>query len=64
MKKIIKENHIYDEASRQLRVSTTGTRTPLFYGTVKIHKPDLPLRPIVSMVGSAIYDIAKFVNRA
>ena len=42
LKKMIKENHINDEASRQLLVSTNGTCTPLFYCTVKIHKPDLP----------------------
>ena len=32
---------------------------PLFYGLPKVHKPDVPLRPIVSMVGSVTYDIAK-----
>ena len=30
-------------------------------GTVKVHKPDKPLRPIVSAVGAATYNISKFV---
>ena len=33
-----------------------------FTGNVKIHKPNLPLRPIVSTIGSATYRIAKFLN--
>ena len=30
-----------------------------FYGLPKIHKPDTPLRPIVSSCGSVIYGVAK-----
>ena len=32
---------------------------PLFYGLPKVHKPDIPLRPIVSTIGSVTYDVAK-----
>ena len=32
---------------------------PKFYGLPKIHKPDTPLRPIVSSCGSATYGVAK-----
>ncbi|GJQ77971.1 hypothetical protein Trydic_g2332 [Trypoxylus dichotomus] len=32
---------------------------PRLYGLPKIHKPDVPLRPIVSAIGPATYPIAK-----
>ena len=32
---------------------------PKFYGLPKIHKPDTPLRPIVSSCGSVTYGVAK-----
>ena len=32
---------------------------PNLYGLPKIHKPDTPLRPIVSSCGSATYGVAK-----
>ena len=32
---------------------------PKFYGFPKIHKPDTPLRPIVSSCGSVTYGVAK-----
>ena len=37
----------------------TGCVPPKFYGLPKIHKPDTPLRPIVSSCGSVIYGVAK-----
>ena len=46
----------------RLRVSVNGSCTPLFYGSVKIHKPERPLRPIVSAIGSATYDMSKYVS--
>ena len=33
--------------------------SPKFYGLPKIHKPDTPLRPIVSSCGSVTYGVAK-----
>ena len=38
---------------------TTGCVPPKFYGLPKIHKPDTPLRPIVSSCGSVTYGVAK-----
>ena len=40
--------HIYDKATKKFLLPPTNTRTPLFYGLPKIHKPDCPLRPIIS----------------
>ena len=37
----------------------TGCVPPKFYGLHKIHKPDTPLRPIVSSCGSVTYGVAK-----
>ena len=33
--------------------------SPKFYGLPKIHKPGIPLRPIVSSTGTATYNTAK-----
>ena len=37
----------------------TGCVPPKFYGLPKIHKPDTPLRPIVSSCGFVTYGVAK-----
>ena len=37
----------------------TGCVPPKVYGLPKIHKPDTPLRPIVSSCGSVTYGVAK-----
>ena len=37
----------------------TGCVPPKFYGLPKIHKPDTPLRPIVSSCGSVTYSVTK-----
>lgn len=46
-----------------LRVSTGCSKPALFYGRPKIHKPEVPLRPIVSCVGTALYKTSKFLAR-
>ena len=37
----------------------TGAGSPKFYGLPKIHKPGIPLRPIVSSIGTVTYNTAK-----
>ena len=37
----------------------TGASAPKFYGLPKVHKKDIPLRPIVSNIGSVTYGVAK-----
>ena len=37
----------------------TGASPPRFYGLPKIHKENIPLRPIVSSIGSVAYGLAK-----
>ena len=41
----------------------TGCVLPKFYGLPKIHKPDTPLRPIVSSCGSVTYSVAKELTK-
>ena len=41
----------------------TGCVPPKFYGLPKIHKPDTPLRPIVSSCGSVTYGVAKVLAK-
>ena len=39
----------------------SATVCPKFYGLPKIHKPNVPLRPIVASQGSPTYALAKFL---
>ena len=41
----------------------TGAVSPKFYGLPKVHKPGIPLRPIVSTIGTATYNTAKELAR-
>ena len=41
----------------------TGAGSPKFYGLPKIHKPGMPLRPIVSSIGGVTYHTSKEVAR-
>ena len=41
----------------------TGTSSPKFYGLPKIHKMNIPLRSIVSSIGSVTYGVAKELAR-
>jgi len=40
----------------------SGSSPGKLYGTVKVHKPNCPLRPVVSMVNTPEYDLAKFLD--
>ena len=44
------------------KVYPTGASAPNIYGLPKIHK-DVPLRPIVSSIGSVTYGVAKELSR-
>jgi len=48
---------IPDHLYKQLR-SASGA-TPLLYGLPKIHKPEVPLRPIASFINSPSYQLSK-----
>ena len=46
---------------KTLRSSDSALRR--IYQLPKIHKPDVPLRPIVSFIGTATYQLAKFLKQ-
>ena len=51
--KLRQEEHLLEQTYHQLR-SSAG-RVPRLYGLRKIHKPDIPFRPIVSFLSSPTY---------
>ena len=44
------------------RLRSSGGLTPLFYGLPKIHKPGVPLRPIVSFITSPSYQLSRHLS--
>ena len=59
--KMKKEGTIPEPLYHRLRSS--GGHIPLLYGLPKIHKPGVPLRPIVSFVSSPTYALSKYLAR-
>jgi len=61
--KITNEGTIDLDLKRQLDPPSEPT-VPAFYGLPKIHKPDpIPVRPIVSSIGSVTYNLAKYAAK-
>lgn len=44
------------------KIRPTGSQRPRMYGLPKIHKKDVPLRPILSMTGSAQHQLAQWLS--
>ena len=42
-------------------IRPTGSQRPRMYGLPKTHKENIPLRPILSMIGSSQYELAKWL---
>ena len=57
LQKLEEEGGINRDEYRKLYPTTESP--PKFYGLPKVHKRDIPLRPIVSSVGSITYNCAK-----
>ena len=55
-----KKNKIDESTYRKLRSSDAVP--PAIRGSIKDHKPGYPLRPIVSCIGSALYNTSKFLT--
>ena len=47
------------EETTSKRMYPTGVSSPKFYGLLKFHKEDIPLRPTVSSRGCVTYGMAK-----
>ena len=61
LKNIKSEGGLSEETYKKLY--PTGAVSPKFYGLPKVHKPGIPLRPIVSSTGTATYNTAKELAR-
>ena len=61
LKSIKAEGGINDNLYNKLY--PTGASSPKFYGLPKVHKEGIPLRPIVSSIGSVSYETAKELSR-
>ncbi|XP_066929990.1 uncharacterized protein [Clytia hemisphaerica] len=59
LKSLLSENKISEKLFDDIK--PIGSQPPRLYGLAKIHKPLIPLRPVLSMPGSAYYKIAKKV---
>ncbi|XP_062849575.1 uncharacterized protein LOC134311850 [Trichomycterus rosablanca] len=57
--KVLEQNNAIDRALYYKLYP--GEATPSLYGLPKIHKQDVPLRPIVCMINSVTYNISKFL---
>ena len=44
------------------RIRPSGSQPPRIYGLPKIHKPEVPLRPIVSCIGAPSYHLSKHIT--
>ena len=44
------------------RIRPVGSTRPRMYGVPKIHKADIPLRPILSMINSPQHELAKLLT--
>ena len=40
----------------------SGSKPGKLYGMAKVHKSDVPLRPVISMIGTPEYKLAKFLD--
>ncbi|KAJ4430702.1 hypothetical protein ANN_19293 [Periplaneta americana] len=57
---LIKKSSLRTESKRL--VSPSGSIPPRLYGLPKIHKPEVPLRPIVDAIGSPTYRLARYLT--
>ena len=59
LKSLKKQEKIDENTYRHIRPNDASTTK--FYGLPKIHKENIPLRPIVSLPGSPTYDLSKYL---
>ena len=63
LKNLLDKKAISKPLYNHLRVSPGCSKPALFYGLPKIHKENIPLRPIVSHTGHSLYNTAKYLAR-
>ena len=50
------------EETNYNKIRLSDASTAKFYGLPKIHKENIPLRPIVSLPGSPTYELSKLIS--
>ena len=58
--KVLKDNEFIDNKLYYC-LKPTDSPAPRFYGQPKIHKPGVPIRPIVSYSGFPLYNLNKYI---
>ena len=58
--KVLKDNEFIDNKLYNY-LKPTDSPAPRFYGQLKIHKPGVPIRPIVVYSGSPLYNLNKYI---
>ncbi|CAH1240098.1 NOTCH2 [Branchiostoma lanceolatum] len=58
----LKDDKFLDQAT-YFKLNPNTEQPPAFYGLPKIHKPGVPLRPIVSGIGSVTYNLAGYLAK-
>ena len=61
LKKVKAETGMQENTYRKMY--PTGASPPKFYGLPKIHKKNIPLRPIVSSIGSVSYGVGQRISQ-
>lgn len=51
----------YIDVKERAYINTSSAWPPRIYGLPKIHKPNIPLRPIVSSINAPTYNMSKFL---
>eukprot|EP00794_Sanderia_malayensis_P010369 gene10369-11449_t len=59
---ILNDNSKFEKLGDVEKIRPGGSQRPRMYGLPKTHKPNIPLRPILSMVGSAQHQLAKWLS--
>ena len=59
LKSLHQDNKIDDNLLEKLR--PRGSQPARLYGLAKVHKADTPMRPVLSMPGSAYHKVAEYV---
>ena len=60
LKELLDTGKIDEELYEKLR--PVGSQPPRLYGLAKVHKENTPMRPVLSMPGSAYYKVAKQIT--
>ena len=45
------------------KIKPVGSQPPRLYGLAKVHKENVPMRPVLSMPGSAYFKVANEVSK-